>query len=84
MALVLYSTDGCHLCEQAADIYQQLRKMTSLMHTDIAYDDHLFSRYGVTIPVISWQDDAGSVIDELNWPFDSSQLQRWLVKHGIN
>ncbi len=84
MDLILYSTDGCHLCENANLLYQNLKKMTSLTQQEIAYDDHLFSRYGVTIPVISWQESEGIIIDELCWPFDLSQLQIWLVKHGIN
>jgi hypothetical protein len=44
---------------------------------DIAFDDKLFERYGVTIPVLNYQ---GS---ELNWPFDLEQLQVWLEKNGI-
>ncbi len=84
MALYLYGTQGCHLCEKAEALYQDLNKMTSLKQIDIAYDDHLFVRYGVTIPVISWQDSEKQILAELSWPFDSLQLQTWLVKHGIN
>ncbi|MDG2664842.1 glutaredoxin family protein, partial [Vibrio parahaemolyticus] len=37
----------------------------------------LFSRYGVTIPVLKYQDS------ELNWPFDLEQLTHWLDNNGI-
>ncbi|MCG9716656.1 glutaredoxin family protein [Vibrio alginolyticus] len=44
---------------------------------DIAFDDVLFSRYGVTIPVLKYQDS------ELSWPFDLEQLIHWLDNNGI-
>ncbi|OLQ87764.1 thiol-disulfide isomerase [Vibrio panuliri] len=44
---------------------------------DIAFDDELFSRYGVTIPVLSYGES------ELNWPFELEQLQIWLENNGI-
>ena len=44
---------------------------------DIAFDDELFSRYGVTIPVLNY---SGS---ELGWPFDREKLKQWLDDNGI-
>lgn len=44
---------------------------------DIAFDDTLFSRYGVTIPVVKFNQS------ELNWPFNSQELNTWLDKNGI-
>jgi hypothetical protein len=44
---------------------------------DIAFDDALFSRYGVTIPVLKYQDSV------LYWPFDLEQLTHWLENNGI-
>lgn len=84
MALILYSTEGCHLCEEALVLYQAAGKTAALRVVDIAFDDALFERYGVTIPVLSLQNNDGSVNDELGWPFDSSALNTWLVKHGID
>lgn len=84
MALILYSTEGCHLCEEALALYQAADNTAALRVVDIAFDDVLFSRYGVTIPVLSLQNNDGTVVDELGWPFDSSALNTWLVKHGIN
>ncbi|WP_237363556.1 glutaredoxin family protein [Vibrio marisflavi] len=75
--LTLYSTEGCHLCEMALELIDQLNLLRATDVVDIAFNDELFQRYGVTIPVIAFQDT------ELNWPFDLKQLQQWLDKHGI-
>ncbi len=82
--LILYSTLFCHLCEQAFELYQQSKIKTDITQVDIVDDDALYARYGVTIPVLSWQNEQGKVIDELCWPFDLTELQQWLKKHGIN
>ena len=84
MRLILYSTVGCHLCEQALLHYQALDLSALLYVQDIAFDDALFARYGVKIPVLSLQTQQGQRVDELPWPFDSVQLQRWLKQYGIN
>ncbi|GAM57415.1 thiol-disulfide isomerase and thioredoxin [Vibrio ishigakensis] len=44
---------------------------------DIAFDDELFSRYGVTIPVVNLNGE------ELNWPFTIETLNSWLEINGI-
>ncbi|MFY2508658.1 glutaredoxin family protein [Vibrio pectenicida] len=75
--VTLYSTEGCHLCELANNLCQQLNIEHMIDIVDIATDDKLFERYGVTIPVLSIN---GS---ELKWPFDLQQLQMWLEKNGI-
>lgn len=75
--ITLYSTEGCHLCEMAFALTQQLNISTHIEIVDIAFDDELFSRYGVTIPVLNYQGK------ELNWPFDLEQLQVWLSDNGI-
>lgn len=56
---------------------QQINISNQVAIVDIAFDDELFSRYGVTIPVLNFN---GS---ELNWPFDLEQLQVWLDNNGI-
>ncbi len=61
----------------AFDLTKQLNISHQVEIVDIAFDDELFSRYGVTIPVLHYQ---GS---ELNWPFDIQQLQLWLDDNGI-
>lgn len=76
--ITLYSTEGCHLCEMAFSLLQKANLADKVDVVDIAFDDNLFSRYGVTIPVVSYK---GS---ELNWPFDFTELTQWLEKNGIN
>ena len=75
--ITLYSTEGCHLCEMAFSLTQQLHISDQVEIIDIAFDDELFSHYGVTIPVLSYQGN------ELNWPFDLEQLKVWLSNNGI-
>ena len=58
--LVLYSRDGCHLCEEARAIVQGLledraalgRRTAALHERDIATDPALERRFFATIPVI--------------------------------
>lgn len=76
--ITLYSTEGCHLCEQAFDLLVELGVDIEKVDTvDIAFNDELFSRYGVTIPVVA------NGLSELNWPFNISQLKNWLEDNGI-
>ncbi len=75
--LTLYSTEGCHLCEMAFSLITEVGLAEQTDIVDIAFDDELFSRYGVTIPVLKYLDS------ELNWPFDSEQLTNWLENNGI-
>lgn len=76
MSLVLYGTLGCHLCDVAEAIL--LRVLTEspvdVYLQDIADDPVLVEQYGVRIPVI-YNEDNGQ---QLEWPFDEIQLQRWL------
>ncbi|WP_261817371.1 glutaredoxin family protein [Vibrio gallicus] len=71
----LFSTQGCHLCEQALEMFMQIGQQVTVV--DIAFDDELFSRYGVTIPVV---EHNGA---ELNWPFNIEILRSWLETNGI-
>ncbi|MGR5503101.1 glutaredoxin family protein [Vibrio sp. DNB22_10_4] len=75
--LTLYSSEGCHLCEMALELIKQVGLGEQVEIVDIAFDDELFSRYGVTIPVVKVDES------EINWPFDILQLQQWLTVNGI-
>lgn len=69
--LTLYTTAGCHLCEEAELILrycQQYEPGIQWQSVDIAEDPALVERYGLRIPVIR-KDDA-----ELGWPFDPGQV----------
>jgi hypothetical protein len=73
--LNLYTTLGCHLCEEAAAMVQQheARDLTLVM-VEISESDDLMEQYGVRIPVLKFQDG----IDELAWPFSAEELSSFL------
>lgn len=72
--VLLYSTQGCHLCELAMELIANLGTEYQPEIIDIAQDDILFERYGVRIPVIQRKDNQ----QELGWPFDENQLIEFL------
>ena len=71
LPLILYTTSGCHLCEQAEAILEQGGHFFTAV--DIANDLSLLEHYGVRIPVV--KDNSGR---ELVWPFDGTQLKQFL------
>lgn len=69
--ITLYSTVGCHLCEQAYALLEQIVQVQdSITVIDIALDDALFERFGTTIPVVEFDDHS-----LLSWPFSASEIQ---------
>lgn len=77
--LILYTTMGCHLCEQAeallATVAVILSRELVIEAIDIAEDAELVERFGIRIPVLKRTVDEA----ELNWPFDAQQLLRFLL-----
>lgn len=74
--LILYTTLGCHLCEDAKQVIWPLlaSKGFRLEEVDIADSDHLMQHYAVRIPVVKREDrDA-----DLGWPFGAEQLAEYL------
>ncbi|RFA28321.1 hypothetical protein CAI21_13385 [Alkalilimnicola ehrlichii] len=73
--LILYGTDGCHLCEQARErVFEALGNSIDLVEVDILDDEQLEARYATSIPVL--RSSIGE--DELSWPFDIEQIQQLL------
>lgn len=72
--LTLYTTAGCHLCEQAAAMLAQLAadNQVDVLAVDIASDEQLVERYGIRIPVVR-DEQRGQ---ELGWPFAMEDLLR--------
>lgn len=68
---VLYHTEGCHLCELAADLLAKAG--IAFQAIDICDDETLAERYGVSIPVVKAWDGRC-----LFWPFNATQLQDFL------
>lgn len=74
--LILYTTLGCHLCEDAKKIIWPVLSDHDyqLKEIDIATSEPLIERYGIKIPVVKCEDKT----EELCWPFDTEQLQVYL------
>lgn len=74
--LNFYTTAGCHLCEQAALMLEELQRQrpVSIEIIDIANSEVLVEKYGIRIPVVlNVMTQA-----ELGWPFDYQELLKLL------
>ncbi|WP_086931483.1 glutaredoxin family protein [Agarilytica rhodophyticola] len=71
--LILYTTLGCHLCDQAYDLITQCLEGVSLNKVEIADDDALMQKYAIRIPVVKNKNTN----HELGWPFDQKTLLEW-------
>ena len=73
--VILFGTDGCHLCEMALELVREAQSLIllSVEEVDIAQDDALVERYGIRIPVVM-RDGR-----ELNWPFNHDALMEFLT-----
>ncbi|MEQ5802630.1 glutaredoxin family protein [Halomonas sp. H10-9-1] len=76
--LTLYTTLGCHLCQQLEGLLARLGNApVTLERIEISEDDALMARYGVRIPVL--MDAAGR---ELDRGFEPERLAAWLEARG--
>ncbi len=66
---VLFGTEGCHLCEEAATLLNEA--CMTFEHRDILERPDWQEKYGWLIPVL-WHERSGQ---QLNWPFDERQVQ---------
>ncbi|MBA6233739.1 MULTISPECIES: glutaredoxin family protein [unclassified Colwellia] len=71
----LYSSEGCHLCEQALALIaniipeHQLR-VVDIIDGDEGSENNLVKLYGVHIPVLERLSDNTTLF----WPFEQSQV----------
>ncbi len=72
--LILYSTHGCHLCEQAEALLKQIQqsKPVNWQVVDIIDDADLVKRYADSIPVL----ELKSTGELLYWPFSLLDVLR--------
>jgi hypothetical protein len=76
--LRLYTTLGCHLCEQLEALLVTMAvEEIELERVEVSTDDALIARYGVRIPVLA--DGAG---EELDRGFEAERLAAWLAERG--
>ncbi|BCE01856.1 glutaredoxin family protein [Marinicellulosiphila megalodicopiae] len=76
MALIynLYSTDGCHLCEQALALIAQVNPNIKINVLDIMDDPVWLESFQIRIPVL----EIPNTSIQLDWPFDAEQLSQFL------
>jgi hypothetical protein len=74
MQLQLFMTEHCHLCELAEAQLNNIRPSLSWQKTEIAYDEALVTRYGLSIPVLKRDDNQL----ELHWPFTIEQILQFI------
>jgi hypothetical protein len=75
---VLYTTAGCHLCEQAESILRAVAAGNPALHwtpVDISEDPVLVDAYGLRIPVVKLPGRQ----QDLGWPFDEAALRDYLA-----
>jgi hypothetical protein len=75
ITITLYSTEGCHLCEEAEALLSALPNHleVAVAVTDIMLcEDHL-NAYRTRIPVLHIAPN-----NELDWPFNLEQLQKFI------
>lgn len=91
MAILLLSTEACHLCELAQDVLQQVFSQPNMLALaeqanlqiylqDIIDQPKWLDQYGEKIPVLL--DESSNLT--LEWPFDASEVILWLEKIVAN
>ncbi|MZR62161.1 MULTISPECIES: glutaredoxin family protein [unclassified Alcanivorax] len=75
MTVVLYTTLGCHLCDQARELLLMVDPGVEIDAVDVAEDDDLIARYGERIPVLARNGQ------ELGWPFGLLDVQAFLQQN---
>ena len=80
-ALILYTTLGCHLCEEAKALLKPLLANGDwqLQQVDIADDNDLMKAYGIRIPVLA----IPAFGSELDWPFTAEDVVHSLSTLGL-
>ena len=73
-AVILYSTSGCHLCDQARAMLMRVNPLLDFEEVDISCDDSLISLDGERVPVLLIKDTG----EELGWPFQPEQLSHFI------
>jgi hypothetical protein len=68
--LILYERDGCHLCEDARVLLDEMIGMDRYARVNIEADDDLVLRYGFRIPVITLDG-----IDRLEAPIEREDVR---------
>jgi glutaredoxin len=81
MVIHLYTTAGCHLCEQAQELLHASSQTyaINIKLIEIGDDDKLVEEFGVHIPVVEFPDKQ-----QLFWPFDLTQLNQKIQEQTVS
>lgn len=66
----LYGTEGCHLCEDALALCEQVMPEADINVVDVIDDEKLVELYRISIPVLERLSDQA----KLFWPFEQKQI----------
>jgi len=77
LRVTLYERDGCHLCDEARVLLDELLGIEGYTRVDIETDDALVLRYGFRIPVIGLDG-----VDRLEAPITAPDLRALLAELG--
>jgi glutaredoxin len=75
--VTLYERDGCHLCDEARVLLDEMLGPDGYARVDIEADDGLVLRYGFRVPVIGLDG-----IDRLDAPITIPDLRALLAELG--
>jgi glutaredoxin-like protein DUF836 len=75
--VTLYERDGCHLCDEAGVLLDDMLGADRYARVDIEADDALVVRYGFRIPVI-----AVDGVDRLEAPITAPDLRALIAGLG--
>lgn len=84
--IVVYSKEGCHLCERAIQVLRELLEAGNSFHleiVDIRHQDTLFKEYFLKIPVIQLDGKDLLSAEDVASPMECSTKLRELVL-GLN
>jgi hypothetical protein len=75
--VTLYERDGCHLCDEARVLLDEMLGIGEYERVDIETDDALVLRYGFRVPVIGLDG-----LDRLDAPITAPDLRALLSELG--
>lgn len=76
-SITLYTRPGCHLCEEAEDVLNQLQTQPEVKKINIENNAELEKKYGLRIPVIVNSTHTA----EKGWPFGPEDIIELLKSH---
>jgi hypothetical protein len=77
LRLTLYERDGCHLCDEARVLLDEMLGPDGYARVDIEADDALVLRYGFRVPVVGLDG-----VDRLEAPITIPDLRALLAEGG--